>query len=442
MRISQTVNQLLPLLAFTTVAAATSSAQTPPIDQRVEWLRQHAVAIRTLDPADEDYEDLEPLGEAIGDARVVLLGEATHGDGAAFLAKGRLVKFLHGRKGFDVLAWEAGFYDTAKVGESLAAGGSWHGLTEGAIFDMWSRTDQCRPVMDYVCATQRTDRPIALVGMSWYTSADSALFDDVVALFEAVDPSLPTRKQRRALKRIKRFLGNLDAHRRPKTAVDPPGLEHMDAMIDLLARDPDGKFSGKHGARQVGFMRMALENLKSFMQFWHRPLTRGGADDNPLGVLEARNIEFLTGEYLPGRKMIVWAHNGHIARGSSQIAELKQKFKFAETIATGQRIHDKMGNAMYSVMLIAHGGKSNGWWGEPRDLSPPPEGSLEDLMHRAGLKLAFLDLRHLPPNHWLRERLVARPVSYAPMRADWSQVYDGLLFIDVMTPSTSSLASP
>ncbi len=59
-------------------------------------------------------------------------------------------------------------------------------------------------------------------------------------------------------------------------------------------------------------------------------------------------------------------------------------------------------------------------------------------MHRAGLKQAFVDLRGLPPGHWLRERQVARPVSYAPMRADWSQVYDGLLFIDTMTPSTSS----
>ena len=56
-------------------------------------------------------------------------------------------------------------------------------------------------------------------------------------------------------------------------------------------------------------------------------------------------------------------------------------------------------------------------------------------LHRAGLKRAFVDLRHLPPNHWLRSRLVAQPVSYAPMRADWTQVYDALFFIDTMPPS-------
>ncbi len=53
--------------------------------------------------ADDDFSDLAPLAAAIGDARIVQLGETTHGDGAAFLAKVRLVKFLHQHHGFDVL---------------------------------------------------------------------------------------------------------------------------------------------------------------------------------------------------------------------------------------------------------------------------------------------------------------------------------------------------
>ena len=45
----------------------------------------------------------------------VLLGEASHGDGAALLAKGRLVRYLHQARGFDVLVWESGFYDLARA---------------------------------------------------------------------------------------------------------------------------------------------------------------------------------------------------------------------------------------------------------------------------------------------------------------------------------------
>ena len=93
-------------------------------------------------------------------------------------------------------------------------------------------------------------------------------------------------------------------------------------------------------------------------------------------------------------------------------------------------------------MFVAHGGKTAIWWDEPRELPTPPNGSLEDLMHQAGLKRGFIDLRRLPADHWLRRRLVARPVSHSLMRADWSQVYDGVFYIDTMRPSTSAASSP
>ncbi len=59
-------------------------------------------------PPDDDFTGLIPIGKAIGDARMVLLGEAMHGDGAAFLAKTRRIKFRHQRKRFDVIVWGAG----------------------------------------------------------------------------------------------------------------------------------------------------------------------------------------------------------------------------------------------------------------------------------------------------------------------------------------------
>lgn len=36
--------------------------------RQVTWLRQHALNARSIDPSDEDFADLEPRGEAIGDA--------------------------------------------------------------------------------------------------------------------------------------------------------------------------------------------------------------------------------------------------------------------------------------------------------------------------------------------------------------------------------------
>ena len=37
-------------------------------EARIAWLNQHAIALRSIDPADEDFADLEPLRKAIGEA--------------------------------------------------------------------------------------------------------------------------------------------------------------------------------------------------------------------------------------------------------------------------------------------------------------------------------------------------------------------------------------
>ena len=77
---------------------------------RIAWLSRNAIQINSIDPtiANDDFADLKPLKAAIGNSRIVVLGEQSHGDGATFLAKCRLVKFLHQRMGFDVLAWLGG----------------------------------------------------------------------------------------------------------------------------------------------------------------------------------------------------------------------------------------------------------------------------------------------------------------------------------------------
>src|SRR3989337_1173277 len=87
--------------------ALAAAAPPPSADELQRWIAERAVTVRTIDAADEDFRDLEPLIDAIGSAHVVQLGEPSHGSGGSFAAKVRLVKFLHQRMGFDVLAWES-----------------------------------------------------------------------------------------------------------------------------------------------------------------------------------------------------------------------------------------------------------------------------------------------------------------------------------------------
>src|SRR5580765_7760964 len=68
-------------------------------EARIAYLKKHAAPLRSIDPNDDDFSDLTPVGKAIGDARLVWLGEQTHGDGATIHAKIRLIKYLHQKLG-------------------------------------------------------------------------------------------------------------------------------------------------------------------------------------------------------------------------------------------------------------------------------------------------------------------------------------------------------
>ena len=70
-------------------------------------VKENLHIVKSIDPLDTDFEDLSAIGDAIGDAKLVLLGEQCHGDGATFAAKSRLIKYLHEKKGFNILAFNA-----------------------------------------------------------------------------------------------------------------------------------------------------------------------------------------------------------------------------------------------------------------------------------------------------------------------------------------------
>ena len=60
---------------------------------KVEAVRKIAMPFGLTDDDNDDFADLLALTKLIGNANIVQLGEQSHGDGACFQAKVRLVKF-------------------------------------------------------------------------------------------------------------------------------------------------------------------------------------------------------------------------------------------------------------------------------------------------------------------------------------------------------------
>jgi len=60
-----------------------------------DYVIKNAVTLKSISPDSTDYTDLEAIGKAIGDAKIVMLGEQDHGDAATFSAKTSPVQVSH-----------------------------------------------------------------------------------------------------------------------------------------------------------------------------------------------------------------------------------------------------------------------------------------------------------------------------------------------------------
>jgi erythromycin esterase len=86
------------------------------------WFGAHASPLATLDPH-APLEELEPLREIVGDARVVAVGEGAHFVEEFSLARARLLRFLAERCGFTVFALEFGFSEAFALDRWLQGAG-------------------------------------------------------------------------------------------------------------------------------------------------------------------------------------------------------------------------------------------------------------------------------------------------------------------------------
>ena len=132
-----------------------------------DYVINTAKAILSVDPDSTNYSDLKTIGNAIGDARIVMLGEQDHGDATTFLAKTRLIKYLHEKKGFKVLAFESDFFGLNYGWDKLDKNkDSIISFIHGNIFGVWTDCDACKQLLfQYIPNSYQTNNPLVLSGL-------------------------------------------------------------------------------------------------------------------------------------------------------------------------------------------------------------------------------------------------------------------------------------
>jgi erythromycin esterase-like protein len=131
-----------------------------------KFVQQNQIAISTISPDSCNYEDLKSIGNAIGNSMLVMLGEQDHGDAPTFLAKTRLIKYLHEQKGFNVLAFESDFFGLNDGWDHLP---KQKALTDSFlkrnIFPLWSECNACQELLyNYIPDSYLKGNPLIISG--------------------------------------------------------------------------------------------------------------------------------------------------------------------------------------------------------------------------------------------------------------------------------------
>jgi erythromycin esterase len=476
---------------ITSMALAASAAPPSP-DELQKWIADHAVAVRTIDATDEDFRDLEPLIDAIGSARVVQLGEPTHGAGASFAAKVRLIKFLHRRMGFDVVAWESGLYNVHLTQVGMRAGDDAVTAAQAGILLVWSATEEVRPLFEYTRASQSTGRPLEMAGFDSTMNAAYArdrFADDLRSFVRTLrDPALRRRADELAGQIIaahQNLSGRHEVARRIELesvrasvsgkalAQSPPeamaawektdaakllgrkeDFEALDRATDgLLAmiRDQRAAFLKIHATRHITFMERAIENLRGNDRKLYnderpdRPTAGAAAsalfseDWNRRDALNVRNLRWLVDEGYPGRKIIVWAHNVHLMNAyyGADVNRIHIEPQAGGLVPSGVAMAEWLGDDVYTIAMTSYGGEEG--WRSAKPIAPAPEGSLEWRVHQLGKPYVFLDLRTLDgnPSHPMRKPQSLRIDRFRDdTLTDVTRAFDAIFYLDRMAPAT------
>jgi len=124
---------LIAFLALLTVTMLHAQQADPVID----WIRNHAVPLKTPE-AGKGFDDMRPLQQLIGQARIVSLGEATHGSREFFQLKHRMLEFLVSEMGFSIFSIEANLPEAYRLNDYVLEGkGDPAELLRGMYFWTW-----------------------------------------------------------------------------------------------------------------------------------------------------------------------------------------------------------------------------------------------------------------------------------------------------------------
>jgi erythromycin esterase len=413
------------------VSFAQDLADSAAVARTIERLKLLGINMRSS-TVDDDFADLVSLNRTLQPAQLILLGEQSHGEGSVFTIKVRLIKFLHEKMGFDILAFESSFFACAKAQEQISAGESAKDVAPTCIYPLWSQAAELWPLFEYIEATRKTDRPLILAGF------DSRMvpFVGSPSLTRELDQYLHSKNSSAVRDSSwSSTIATIDSllKREREYSMTQAHWDSLDRGLAIIERDLQSNSSTDMESR---FWLKVLANVSATSEILRIPLTDWKRSNSVRDRQLADNLLWLLNVRYPGKKIIAWTASYHAARRLPEI-HFSGMAPYDSVLTMGDTLYSALGSRLYSVAFTGYSGGYSDWTGQPESVDSAATGSLEDMMNQTGFAKAFFDLRGQPKYTDLaKSEFFARPLGYNWRPAIWPHHFDAIVFERNITPST------
>lgn len=442
----QRMNYLRPLwLVLSVVLMGAAERQDDSVEHRFEQttktLKETTVTLPDLiydsseHFADIDSADLDSLLERIGDSRVVLLGEATHGTAEFYDMRSRITRELIEKKGFTIIAVEADWPDATSINHFA------QGANRGASHDPFQR---------FVHGTVFKNKPFSSFPTWMWANHSVLAFVNWLKNYNQSVPAAEHAVVEHAVSfyglDIYNLFGSVEAVLDYLQGVDPKAADAARWSYGCLLPwidDPSSysrsmKSGGYRGCgREVSTVFNALRNNRAFYSqansetdrqryfnaVQNARLVRNGEryfrtlykeNNNPWNLRDQNMIDTLMAVLnYHGRssKAVVWAHNSHV--GDARATEMHTHGQFN----LGQKVREAFTDSAYLIGFGTDHGTvaAASKWGAPMKVMQVPSSqkdSYERLFHDVKADNFMLPLRK-PLQDITRKKLLAARLQRA-----------------------------
>ncbi|MFO7725834.1 MAG: erythromycin esterase family protein [Oceanipulchritudo sp.] len=343
----------------------------------------------------QEEADLSPLLERIGEKRLVLIGEASHGTSEFYRMRQRITQKLIEEKGFNLVAAEADWPDSEHVDDyvRLRDGKAERPREAFSRFPLWMwRNTEVLSFMEWLRGHNRSvsaPRRVSFHGLDLYSLYTS--LHEVLEYLEREEPEAVNQ----ALERYRSLLAfepEEADYARAVAQVDAGSADEVAAMLrDLLEK----RLKAPRETRETIFDAEQNARVVAHAEAYYRTMFTGGR--NTWNLRDSHMLETLQNVMkvrADGQsRAVVWAHNSHVGdaratqmgqRGEHNLGQLARQ-------AFGEEDCHLIGFGTHEGTVAAADN-----WGEPvqiKQVRPSLNGSFERVCHEAEPENFILPLR-------------------------------------------------